>query len=56
MIEYFESYCQKCRKPTRHYILKVSRMRGLKLACGCCGKQKTRYTKAVDLKKWESEQ
>lgn len=56
MIDFYESYCAKCRKKTRHYVLKASRLRGVKLSCASCGKQKSRYTKATDLKKWESEQ
>lgn len=54
MIDYFEIFCAKCRKPTRHYVLRESRLRGLKLACCMCGKQKQRYSKANRLKKYEN--
>lgn len=56
MIDFYEAFCQKCKKKTRHYALKVSRLRGVKLSCTSCGKQRTRYTKGSELKKWESEQ
>ncbi len=56
MIDFYEAYCAKCRNKTRHYVLKASRLRGLKLACCKCGNQKKRYSRATALKKWESEQ
>lgn len=45
--------CWKCRKETPHYEIKVSRLKGVKVACHKCHRQISKYIKVKNLKIWE---
>jgi len=47
--------CDKCKKKTPHFILRVSRKRGVKLRCCSCGKEKLRYYNPRNLEEYQKE-
>lgn len=56
-MELYKINCTKCRKKTIHYIINLSRNKGLKLKCSSCGYIKKRYIHAqvIELMKIKKE-
>ena len=51
--ELFQKHCNKCFKETPHFIVGITRKRGVRLRCAKCGYVKDRYCKLNTLKKEE---